>query len=449
MCWRSGSSRGPGRRPGRRRERTGGLETIETQPKNRLWTYDFTVITIGSVVSMVGGTLSGFAVSLVVLDYTSSTFLYVLFNVCYQLPMLVCPILAGPCLDRVSRKRVIYTLDFASAAIFFVLFLLLRTGWFNYPAMLLACILIGAINGVYIVAYDSFYPNLITEGNYRRAYSVSSMLWPLAAMTTPVAAAIYDLAGSATPIFAANAVCFFLAACFECTIRHRETHMDQAPPADGWGPMRRFRRDLREGLAYIRGEKGLLAISLYFMCANFTYGVDSLQLPFFRNNAELFAAVPMAAVTLYAVVSNWNVVGRFVGGLIQYRVAFPKEKKFAIAITVYVTTSVLAGCVLFLPVPLMMAAFFLQGILGVTSYTIRTAATQSYVPDTKRARFNGTFQMMVSLGSILGNLTAGALAEVFPERSVILGVNLLGVVLVYVFIYRGRQHVARIYNRDL
>ena len=107
MCWRSGSSRGPGRRPGRRRERTGGLEAIETQPKNRLWTYDFTVITIGSVVSMVGGTLSGFAVSLVVLDYTSSTFLYVLFNVCYQLPMLVCPILAGPCLDRVSRKRVI------------------------------------------------------------------------------------------------------------------------------------------------------------------------------------------------------------------------------------------------------------------------------------------------------------------------------------------------------
>ena len=92
------------------------MEAIETQPKNRLWTYDFTVITIGSVVSMVGGTLSGFAVSLVVLDYTSSTFLYVLFNVCYQLPMLVCPILAGPCLDRVSRKRVIYTLDFRCAA---------------------------------------------------------------------------------------------------------------------------------------------------------------------------------------------------------------------------------------------------------------------------------------------------------------------------------------------
>ena len=52
------------------------MEAIETQPKNRLWTYDFTVITIGSVVSMVGGTLSGFAVSLVVLDYTSSTLYY-------------------------------------------------------------------------------------------------------------------------------------------------------------------------------------------------------------------------------------------------------------------------------------------------------------------------------------------------------------------------------------
>ena len=34
----------------------------------KLWTYDFTVITLGSVVSMVGSTLSGFAISLLVLD---------------------------------------------------------------------------------------------------------------------------------------------------------------------------------------------------------------------------------------------------------------------------------------------------------------------------------------------------------------------------------------------
>ena len=45
--------------------------------------------------------------------------------------------------------------------------------------------------------------------------------------------------------------------------------MDAAPPADGAGALKRFGRDLREGAAYIAGEKGLLAITLYFMFSNF------------------------------------------------------------------------------------------------------------------------------------------------------------------------------------
>lgn len=42
-----------------------------------LWTRDFTIITLGSIVSMVGNMLSGFAISIMVLERTESTFLYV------------------------------------------------------------------------------------------------------------------------------------------------------------------------------------------------------------------------------------------------------------------------------------------------------------------------------------------------------------------------------------
>ncbi len=417
--------------------------------QNKLWTYDFTVITIGSFISMVGSTLASFSISLVVLDYTGSTFLYMLFHVCYQLPMVVTPLLAGPYLDRMSRKKMIYTLDYASAGIFALMYLLLQSGWMNYALLLGGSVALGAINGVYTVAYDSFYPNLISPGNAQRAYSVSSMLWPIAAMTTPVAAAIYDLLGSAGPVFAANAVCFFAAACFERRIRHQETHMDHAPPSDGLGTLRRFRRDFREGMAYIRGERGLLMIALYFSVISFCGGADSLRLPYFRDNAARYAAWPVAAVTLYAIVSNFDVVGRLAGGAIQYRVRIPARRKFAIALAVYAATNLLGAGMLYLPIPLMAAACFVNGILGVTSYTIRTAATQAYVPDKVRARFNGTFQMLNSLGGIAGGLAAGALAEFFPEREIILAEFLLALGAVYVFIYRGREDVKRIYNRDM
>ena len=54
-------------------------QTDELRPAGApLWTRDFTIITLGSVVSMLGNAMSGFALSLLVLDYTESSQLYAL-----------------------------------------------------------------------------------------------------------------------------------------------------------------------------------------------------------------------------------------------------------------------------------------------------------------------------------------------------------------------------------
>lgn len=417
--------------------------------RQTLWTYDFTVITIGSFISLVGNALSNFALSLLVLDYTGSTFLYMLFQVSFQLPIMICPVLAGPYLDRMSRKKVIYTLDFLSAGIYFLLFLLLRGGWFSYPALLTVSFVTGAIDGTYVVAFDSFYPNLVTEGNFQKAYSVYGMLVDLSGFASPVAAVIYYQMGGAASLFAINAASFLIAACFEVTVRFRETHMDKAPQETAESAFGQFRRELREGFDYIRGEKGLLLIALYFMASNFASGAEQLQLPYFLNHAAKFAAWPVAAATLYSILSNFTTVGRLLGGAVQYKLHIPKEKKFSVAFFVYVAINVLSGTLLFLPVPLMAVWFFLDGALGVTSYTIRSAATQSYVPDNKRARFNGMFQMISFVGSVAGSLAIGALAEVLPERLIVTATNALVLLAVYLFMYRGREHVKKVYNRDV
>ena len=417
--------------------------------RQTLWTYDFTVITVGSFISLVGNALSNFALSLLVLDCTGSTFLYMLYQVSFQLPIMICPVLAGPYLDRVSRKRVIYTLDFLSAGIFVLLFLLLRGGWFSYPALLAVSFVTGAIDGVYVVAFNSFYPNLITEGNFQKAYAIYGMLVDLSGLAGPLAAVIYYRMGGAAPLFAVNAVSFLAAACFEVTVRFRETHMGKASQETAGSAFRQFRQELREGLDYIRGEKGLLCVALYFMVSNLAAGAEQLQLPYFLNHAARFAAWPVAAATLYAILCNFITAGRLMGGAIQYKLRIPKERKFAAAFIIYVVICVLSGTLLFLPVPLMAVWFFLNGALGVTSYTIRSAATQSYVPDSKRARFNGIFQMITVLGGIVGSLAVGALAEVLPERGIIVGANALVLGAVYLFIWRGREHVKKIYNRDV
>ena len=93
-----------------------------------LWTRDFTIITLGSVVSMFGNAMSGFAMSLMVLDISESTLLYSIYIAMFTLPQLIMPIVSGALLDRFSRKKTIYTLDFISAG----LYLLMSAGHFQY-----------------------------------------------------------------------------------------------------------------------------------------------------------------------------------------------------------------------------------------------------------------------------------------------------------------------------
>lgn len=414
-----------------------------------LWTRDFTILTLGSVVSMLGSTLSWFAISIMVLDYTGSTFLYVMFNVCFQLPGLILPLLAGPYLDRMSRRKTIYGLDFCSAAIYGIITALLWRGWFSYGVLLVCGMVIGGINSVYGVAWESFYPNLISEGNFEKAYSVSGLLGDLTGLAYPLGALCYDMVG-AIPLFGLTAAAFFIAACFETTISYRETHMAQAKKAEGVGALRQFWLDFLEGLTYIKSEKGLLCITLYFMMTCFVGGGSgNLQLPFFNNNPELFAVWGVAAATLYTVLSNFTTVGRLLGGTIHYKVKIPPKRKFALALTIYFIINLMDGIILWLPVPLMAVLFFADGVLGVTSYNIRVSATQSYIPDTKRARFSGTFSMLCTVGSIVGSLTGGALAEIMPERWVVTLLSAVGMLSVYIFIFRGREYVAAIYEREV
>lgn len=409
---------------------------------NPLWTKDFTILTIGSVVSMIGSAISGFAIGLMVLDYTGSTFLFALSMVAYNLPKIIMPTLAGPYLDRYSRRKVIYTLDFISTGIYLGLFFMMRADMFSYAIFIALSVVMGAIESVYEVAYESFYPTLISEGNYSRAYSVSSMIYPLAAIMTPVAAIIYEKIGLA-PLFLFNSASYLIAAICETRIKAVDKHLLGRRSIEGKYSLSDYWRDFRYGLDYIKNEDGLKTIVTYFsLTALFYATTETLYLPYFKSTPQLGAVI-------YSVVMAFGVAGRLAGGLIQYKFKYPPQSRFLIALIVYFATSALEGAFLFVPIAAMAVLQFISGILGVTSYNIRISATQSYLPENVRGRFNGTFQMLFTLGTLLGELIAGILGEIAPIRTVALTASLINIIFVYTIIYRGRESVKKIYNTDI
>ena len=408
-----------------------------------LWTRDFTIITLGSVVSMLGNALSGFAMSLMVLDISKSTLLYAIYIAMYTLPQLFMPILSGAVLDRFSRKKTIYSLDFLSAFLYALMAVFLSTGWFSFPLFAAYCFLLGSIQSTYMVAYQSFYPLLISEGNFQKAYSIASVLETLSAVMVPVSAFLYRQIGL-SPLLAINALCFLLAAIMETQIRADETYLEtqketrEAELRAG----RQMLRDVREGFAYLRSEKGLLAVAVYFAFSAVCGGISTvIVLPWFKSVYE-------NGEYLYMLVWGMALVGRALGGMVHYRVNIPPGYRYRAALTVYIVISVLEGVYLFTPIPVMMALCFLIGIGGITSYTIRISATQSYVPDERKGRFNGAFNMISTAGALVGEVLAGVLTLVMPERVVLLSAMLVCALAAVVFIGGNREHVAHIYNRS-
>ena len=415
---------------------------MSNKQTNPLWTRDFTILTAGSVISMFGNAMTGFAMSLMVLDLSQSTLLYAIYLAMYTLPQLFMPIVSGAILDRQSRKKTIYTLDFLSAGLYLLLAGLLATGWFSFPVFAVYCFILGSIQSTYFVAYESFYPLLISEGNFQKAYAIDSVLETVSAVMVPVSAFLYRRVGLA-PLMAANAVCFFLAAVVETRIRTDEAYIEtqKETALAGAGKIRQVLADTREGFAYLAEEKGLLAVTVYFGVICLTGGVSNvITLPWFKNsfpNGEY----------VYMIVWGLALAGRAVGGGFHYRINIPAGARYRVALAVYVLIAALEGFYLFCPVPLMAVMCFFIGLGGVTTYTIRISAVQSYVPDEKKGRVTGAFNMTCTLGALLGELAGGGLSTVLNERTVLMCFMLFQVLAALAVIGGSKKHVEQVYNR--
>lgn len=406
---------------------------------NKLWTKNFTIITIGSIVSMLGNAIAGFALGILVLDFTQSTFAFALYMVIYNLPRLIVPMIAGTLLDRFSRVKVIYTLDFLSSILFSFVFIGLINNLFNYVFLLVLAATIGIIDSVYSVAYDSLYPTLISDGQYSKAYSISSMIYPMAALMTPIAALLYKTIGIEV-LFVLNAISFFIAALFETQIKTTESHVVETKHIQ----LNEFIDEYKKGFNYLLSEKGLLTITIFFFANSLfqTSVSQTLEMPYFKSTATL-------GVFIFTLVHSANTLGRFIGGLLHYKFVIASHLKFKTAMFVYTIICFLIGTNLYMPVPIMIVFNFMTGLLSVTSFNIRISSTQAYVPNDIRGRFNGLFLTITTFGMIIGQLISGVIGEYFDIRHVVFFANMITLALTYLIVYKNRKHVAPIYNETI
>jgi MFS family permease len=92
---------------------------------------------------------------------------------------------------------------------------------------------------------------------------------------------------------------------------------------------------------------------------------------------------------------------------------------------------------------------FFCGFLGINSGTLRKAAVQNYLPKDMRARVNGLFSVIISIGMLVVQLVVGALGEIFPYQYVTFGFAAFTFLCTLFFIVKNRSSVQNICNKKL
>ena len=401
-----------------------------------LWTRNFTIITLGTVISAIGGVAMSFALSFVVFDNTGSTLLMGVFSAVSLLPHTLLPVLVAPYLDNFRRKPVIVGLDYFNGGVYLLMGTYLLSHSFRIEVYLVFSLLVNTTGAIYQLAYNSLYPNLIPQGFAQKGYTISGMLYPTVIMViTPVASVLYTTFGLPV-ICLGEGVLLVLAATVETQIRIVETVV-----RGGRFSFRDYLRDFREGFCYLSREKGLLRVYTYMpLSQGLSTGTANLVTAYFR-------ATPGLNMTMYAFFTTVEFIGRTLGGLVHYCFVIPPKKRFSLAYLVYQIYSAMDALLLWTPYPLMLANRALCGFLGINSATLRESSVQSYLPDNMRAKVNAVFNALMSLSSLVFSLGVGALGEMLDYRFAMTILNLGLMAVCWMVVWRGREDVKAIYNQ--
>lgn len=409
---------------------------------NKLWNRNFSILTIGSFISAFGSAAAGIAFGILIYKQTGSPLTLALFTIANIIPRMITSIFVGPFVDRNSRVKMIYRIDYFYSIFFLLVALILFTGYFNVWVFTMIAAFFGIVDTVYQIAFTSLFPEVISKGNHSKAYSISSLIWPIsAAVMAPIATFLienYEFGVAILMVF--NALTFVITATIETQIKLKEKLNTKKVHSKIT-----FIEDIKEGLHYYKLEKGILGIGVLFAAFSFVYAAsDLLRMPYFVNH-------PTLTLQNFSLLISASAIGRMVGGIIHYIFKYPTAKKYLIAVSVYITVEVLGATLLYMPYIMMVVVSFIVGLLSVTSFNIRMSATQTYLPSHIRGRINSTQQMLWNIGTILGTLTIGLIAEYsgLEYRFIILLASVVSLSAIFIFPIGMKNEFKKIYNVDV
>ena len=377
--------------------------------EQKLFTKDFTLVLIGQIISLFGNAILRFALPLYLLRQTGSSSLYGIVTACSFLPMILLSLAGGVIADRTNKRNIMVALDFTTAGIILIYYLLY--GLLPLvPLLIVVLMLLYGIAGAYQPAVQASIPVLLSRDNILKGNSAINAVNTLANLIGPILGGVLFGLWGLAPVLILSIVCFTASAIMEIFI-----HIPFIRPDRKTKFWLVLKNDLNDSVFYLRKEKPvfirvviLLALFNLVLSSVMVVGIPVMVVNILQMN-DLFLGIAQASLGL------GGILGGVLGGILSDKL---KLRSTYLYLLLCAAAAAIMGLALFpfmLPLVgyIIICAMSIVAMAAATLFTVQLcAAIQRQTPQVLIGKIMAFVMTVSNCASPLGQALYGVLFDV-------------------------------------
>lgn len=277
--------------------------------EKKLFSRDFTLLSLGRFVSLFGNCVINFALPLYLLNQTGSSALYGTVTAFAFIPQILLSPVGGIIADRVNKRNIMLALDIFTAAVVLA-FSLLFHGVSLVLLMAVTLMLLYGITGAYDPSVQASIQVLVCREHYVAANSILDIINSISSLAGPVMGGMIYAAYGLEPVLWICTACFLLSAVLKVFL-----HMPAVKQTVSGGTWSSVKGDLAESVRYICKDKPLIGKMVLAICGInlFLSAMFIVSLPYIIT--ELLGFEAEQANRLFGFTQGAMAAGGLTGGI--------------------------------------------------------------------------------------------------------------------------------------
>ncbi len=371
---------------------------------------DFRLLFVGQVVSFLGSMVTYVALPYQVYQLTRSSLLVGILSFAELVPLVLSALAGGALADAVDRRRLLRLSEVAFCACSLALLVNALLSEPQVWVLFVVSMVMAGVDGFQRPALDSLTPRLVDREELVAAGALASIRMNVGMVAGPAIGGVIIATFGLPATYGLDAFTFLFSLALLARMRA------VPPPSDAERPSL---RRIAEGLRYARSRPELLG----------TYGVDTVAMIFGMPQA-LFPALAerLGGAEALGLLYTAPSVGSLVVTLTSGWTSVVRRHGVAILVAAGGWGLAIAAVGFADTLPVALAALAVAGGADMVSGIFRSAIWNQTIPDRLRGRLAGIEQVSYSVGPLLGNLEAGAVAAIAGIQASIVSGGILCVV---------------------